>query len=198
MAASILITAITSFDLHFSIDHWHWTASKYRQAFSSENIYSLRVIIKRRCILSPVILSMDSQICFDDMLQYCLYFLWIFSLLSKSKYCFYCPQYWWLWNHKLIPAGKGKNQFSPMEYHGVYQPHSRVDSMARSSWPIQNGLHIYLWLSERGILFCFVWRFFACLFGWLAWFGFALLFVIITICVVLCYFMGKENTMLFG
>lgn len=84
MAASILITAITSFDLHFSIDQWHWTASKYRQAFSSENIYSLRVIIKRRCILSPVTLLMDSQICFDDMLLDCLYISCEFLAFSQN------------------------------------------------------------------------------------------------------------------
>lgn len=48
------------------------------------------------------------------------------------------------------------NQFSPIEQHWVYQPHSRSGLMFRRSWLIQNELHIDLFFHG----FVIFWRFF--------------------------------------
>lgn len=75
---------------------------------------------------------------------------------------------------QLIPAAEGeRNPFAPMHSHCVYQPHSKVGPIPRSSWPTKNmnstGFSFF-W--GGSLLFCqlFVWAYF-CLFCFDFWFG---------------------------
>lgn len=108
-----------------------------------------------------LILLMESQITFDHLLQIYLCvscdLLGVFCLLSDWSVAsaILCKHGFEV--RKCYLLG-GENQFSPMVYHWIYQPHSRICLMLRSSWPLQNGFHVSLGvvLGWEGPLFCLV------------------------------------------
>lgn len=74
---------------------------------------------------------------------------------------------------------QGKDEFSPMEFHRVYQPHLRVGPILRSSWPIQRelcGFYLFVWASHillvRGLFLFFIWFFLLVLRGMIICFNF--------------------------